>query len=107
MTNSNRYLLFFFLLISLSIASCISDTKLTKKEKKYLSNNPDIVVGIYITYPPFVFIDNTGKIDGIIIDYFSKLESNINHTFKKKYYSNWQFLMEDTKNKKVDIFYIF
>lgn len=99
------YFLFSLLLLctSVSLMSCASKTQLSQEEEKYLSENPDILVGIYINYPPYQFINDNGEIDGILLEYFYKLESNINHTFKKKYYTNWQRLIEDAENNKIDI----
>ncbi|WAC03200.1 transporter substrate-binding domain-containing protein [Lacinutrix neustonica] len=103
--KNHFYLLFTLLLLGLSISlvSCASKTQLSQEEEKYLFENPNIPVGIYINYPPYQFINNNGEIDGILLEYFSKLEANINHTFKKKYYTNWQPLIEDAKNNKIDI----
>ena len=94
---------FTIIFIGLFFLSCDSKNNLSQKENNYLSQNPDVIVGIYINYPPYQFINNNGEVDGILLDYFNKLESNIGHTFKKKYYNNWQTLIEDVKNKKIDI----
>lgn len=88
--------------MSLCLLSCVKNN-LSKKEKRYLSENPNVIIGIYVNYPPYQFVNSNGEIDGILLDYFSKLESNIGKTFKRKYYSNWQALIDDAKNKKVDV----
>lgn len=99
-----------FLIIHISILlllnlllSCQSKAILSPKETKYLNDNPNITVGIYIYYPPYEFINNKGQVNGILIDYFNKLEDNIGHTFKKKYYSDWQKLISDSKTNEIDI----
>ncbi|WP_299887652.1 transporter substrate-binding domain-containing protein [uncultured Lacinutrix sp.] len=94
------YLFFFFLFL---LYNCDFKSHLSEKEKLYLSNNPDIIVGIYIYYPPFEFINENGQVNGILIEYFNKLESNIDHTFKKRYYNDWQQLVKDAKANKIDV----
>ncbi|WP_044403847.1 transporter substrate-binding domain-containing protein [Lacinutrix sp. Hel_I_90] len=103
--KNQPFLLFYFFLLccSISLFSCTSKTQLSKVEENYLSQNPDITVGIYIYYPPFEFITENGQVNGILIEYFNKLESNIGHTFKKKYYTDWQLLIDDQKKNKIDV----
>ncbi|OEK07574.1 hypothetical protein A8C32_17405 [Flavivirga aquatica] len=101
---SNRYLhIIAIILFFLSINTCSNTSILSEKESTYLENNPDLTVGIYISYPPYEFLNNKGQVDGILLDYLKKLESNISHTFKKKYYREWQLLIDDAKQNKVDI----
>lgn len=99
----NHLLLLFYLVLLCFNFSCDSKTQLSEEEQLYLSNNPEITVGIYIYYPPYEFINENGQVSGILIEYFNKLENNIGHTFKKKYYNSWQQLLNDVKTNKVNI----
>lgn len=71
------------LVVFINLLGCQHKTKILPEEIKYLKDNPNITVGIYIHYPPYEFINDKGQVSGILIDYFEKLEKNIGHTFKK------------------------
>lgn len=101
--KSYLYNTLLLLVIVTNLLGCQHKTDILPEEIKYLKDNPNITVGIYIHYPPYEFINDKGQVSGIIIDYFNKLEKNIGHTFKKKYYSEWQKLISDIKTNDVDI----
>ncbi|MFK7749005.1 MAG: transporter substrate-binding domain-containing protein [Kordia sp.] len=105
MTCSRYYFscIYTVMCIFLMLSSCNTSVTLSKKQQKYLVANPDLNVGIYINYPPYEFVNANGEIDGILLDYFSLLEEKVTHTFDKKFYTNWNSLVNDAKKGKVDI----
>ncbi|WP_083629581.1 transporter substrate-binding domain-containing protein [Tenacibaculum agarivorans] len=92
-----------FLLLCCTLWSCHYSNTLSKQEKEYLKGYEDIYVGVYVNYPPYQFVNDSGKIDGILLDYFSLIEEKIDHQFKKKVYTNWQLLLNDVKLGVIDI----
>ncbi len=98
-----RKFLCFILFISMSLFSCSRKEILTPEEKEWLANNPEISVGFFPYYAPYQFIDDSGKINGVLIDYLHLLENKIGYNFKRKLYTNWEQLLDNTKNKKIDV----
>ena len=99
--KKSRYI--FLLLFIFLFISCSNHVILTKAERAYLNNTKNITVGMLIYYPPDIFVNNNGEVNGILVDYFSLLEKKISHSFKKRYYTNWQELLNDSKLGIVDI----
>lgn len=97
------FVYFALLLSTLLLFNCNKQSLLSSEEQEYLANTPDLTVGLYIYNPPYSSVSTHGNVNGILLDYFELLENKINHTFKKKYYSNWQSLIQDAKDAKVDI----
>ncbi|GAA4276189.1 hypothetical protein GCM10022259_09130 [Aquimarina mytili] len=54
-------------------------------------------------YAPYQFINDNEKIDGVLIDYLDLIEKKIDYKFKRKLYTNWEQLLSDAKNNKIDI----
>ncbi len=93
----------FVLIAFLSIISCDKKSNLTLEELNYLNNNPDLKVAVFPYYAPYQFINEQGEIDGIFIDFLKIIEQKNNIKFKKIYYSNWNEVLIDTKNNKIDL----
>ena len=91
------------LIAFLSIISCDQKTNLTLEESNYLKNNSDLKVAVFPYYAPYQFINEQGEIDGIFIDFLKIIEQKNNTKFKKVYYSNWNEVLVDTKNNKIDL----
>lgn len=91
------------LIAFLSIISCDQKTNLTLEESNYLKNNSDLKVAVFPYYAPYQFINEQGEIDGIFIDFLKIIEQKNNIKFKKVYYSNWNEVLVDTKNNKIDL----
>ncbi len=101
MVKKLLYISFAFVLV---LGSCSKSTiLLTEQEKKWLQNNDSITVGVFPYYAPYQFINENEKIDGILIDYLSLIEKKTGHTFQRKLFTNWENLLNDAKNNKVDI----
>ncbi|MCK8522923.1 transporter substrate-binding domain-containing protein [Aquimarina sp. D1M17] len=100
-----KKLLFPILLVLVLIVyfSCSRPSStLTEEEHSWLQNN-NVTVALFPYYAPYQFINENEKIDGILIDYLDLIEQKAGHKFERKLYSNWEQLLDDTKNNKVDI----
>ncbi|UZO80314.1 transporter substrate-binding domain-containing protein [Aquimarina sp. ERC-38] len=86
-----------------SISSCTRELNLTKEEKAYLKATDSIKVGLYPYYPPYQFINEQGKIDGIFVDYLKLIENKLGYTFKKVHYMDWSELIQDTRTGQLDV----
>ncbi|WP_062058813.1 response regulator [Aquimarina longa] len=94
---------FFSIIILIGTISCSKPSILNEEEKKWLQNNDEISVGFFPYYAPYQFINENDQIDGILVDYLSLIEDKINHKFKRKLYTNWEQLLDDAKNNKIQI----
>jgi len=91
------------ILVFFPLFNCQKESCLTKDQKKYLSNNPNLVIALFIYYPPYQFVNDDGNVDGILIDYLRTLEDKIEYKFKKKIFSNWQTLMSEAEKGNIDL----
>jgi signal transduction histidine kinase/ActR/RegA family two-component response regulator len=92
-----------FIILIISAISCSKKTNLTKEETAYLKNNSELKVAVFPYYAPYQFINEQGEIDGIFIDFLELIEEKNNIKFKKVYYKNWEDVLIDTKNNKIDV----
>jgi ABC-type amino acid transport substrate-binding protein len=58
------------LAVSMMVAGCGSSSSLTAAEKEWLAQNGTLQVGAFNDYPPFGFVDGSGKAVGIAADYW-------------------------------------
>jgi signal transduction histidine kinase/ActR/RegA family two-component response regulator/uncharacterized protein with FMN-binding domain len=91
----------FFLIIVNN--SCQQKQKLTNEEKKYIDNKPVLKVAVYPYYEPYQFINKNGEIDGVFIDLLKLIEKKEELKFEKVYYNNWQDVLIDAQNNKIDV----
>ncbi|MCR5154859.1 MAG: transporter substrate-binding domain-containing protein [Lachnospiraceae bacterium] len=83
----------------------IVNLSLSGKEKKWLANNEEIIIGYMKDYLPFSATDENGNVTGIISDIipeiFSKLEVE-EPDIKYKEYNNSYDMLNALKNKEID-----
>jgi hypothetical protein len=102
MTNKYlKYSLIFTVLIFLF--SCNNSDIITKSEKEWLKQHPNLSVGISPNQPPYQFIDKNGLISGMFIDYLTIIEDRLDYKFKKVYQADWTKLLLDAKEGNVDV----
>ncbi len=94
---------FLVIFACIGLFSCAKVDVLDKTEKAWLKSNSDLSIAVFPYYAPYQFINNNRKIDGVLIDYFGLIENKIDYKFKRKLYTNWEQLLKDAKNGKVDI----
>ena len=100
-----KKLLYTFLGICISTLwiSCSTTPTLNNPEQEWLRQSDSITVALFPYYPPYQFINDQGKIDGIFIEYLNLLEQKIGYKFAKKEYTNWVKLVNDAKTNNIDI----
>ncbi|NVN98170.1 MAG: transporter substrate-binding domain-containing protein [Geobacteraceae bacterium] len=77
--------------------------KLTQEEQQWLDTHPGLKIGIRET-PPLVMIGEKGDgFQGLSIDYIRRVEKLLGIRFNLVYYPSWQKLIEETRNRNVDI----
>lgn len=87
----------------LGFLSCTDKDVLHQSETDWLMQQDSIVVALYPYYPPYQFINNQNRIDGLLIEHLDLIEKKIGYSFQKKQYDNWPKLINDTQNGKIDI----
>ncbi|MBW1295892.1 response regulator [Aquimarina litoralis] len=102
MQNKITHIIILVCLI-IGCSACKNETILSTSEKKWLKEQEAIKVAIYPYYPPYQFINKNDSIDGILVDHFGLIENKINYKFEKVYYTDWSLLLDDIKNKKIDV----
>lgn len=76
-------------------------------DQKGLSENKNIsdslVIKVYNNFYPYSFIDDSGKIDGFFVDFFSEVMERLNVNYKFQI-SDWRVIGDNEKNESVDIY---
>ena len=91
------YTLLFFLI------SCNNSEIITRGEKEWLKQHPNLVVGLSPIAPPYQFVNEKGEVSGIFIDFFSIIEKRIDYKFKRVYVSDFAKLLNNTKEGNIDV----
>ena len=113
-----RYLIVFFLVICPKVALCVDDFKehfpaqgrtagsalqLTQKEKRWIARHKKIRVAYDGSLPPFSFVNDHGKIDGIAVEIISLLGKGLGIDFSIHTDSDWDRLYRSAAKRKFDI----
>ncbi len=83
--------------------SCSKTQIISTTEKEWLKDNDNITVALFPYYAPYQFINENENIDGILIDYLNLIENKIGYKLQRKLYTNWEQLLNDAKNQRIDI----
>jgi polar amino acid transport system substrate-binding protein len=95
--------LFIFGSVTDASATASPEVKLTAEEQLWLDNHPGLKIGIRET-PPLVMAGKTGEgYQGLSIDYVNRVEKLLGIRFNLVHYPSWQKLIDETKNRNVDI----
>ena len=101
---TNRTKKYFSILgILFLLFSCNNSDIITKSEKEWLKQHPNLVVGLSPNAPPFQFVNEKGVEVGIFIDFLTIIEAKLDYKFKKVYHSDFSKLLIDTKKGNVDV----
>ncbi len=84
-------------------SGCETKSLLTEEEQAYLQNSEAISVALYPYFPPYQYAGKRGGTQGIFCDYLELIERKIDYRFQRKEYLSWPQVLEDAKNKKLDI----
>ena len=74
----------------------------TKEELEWIKNNPVVKIGADSNWPPFEFIDSTGKYQGIAFDYLTAITQYTGLQFEVDA-SDWYSTISKIKDKKLDM----
>ncbi len=77
---------------------------LSKAEKAWLKQHPEISVGSDPFWDPIEYRDNKGEFHGIAIDYLRRIENMLGVRFIIDKKSTWQQLILKAKNNQIDMF---
>jgi signal transduction histidine kinase len=94
-----------FILTFLFLCSCKNEEKdiLTSKERAWLKTHPNIKVAVSRTFPPFQYLDESGKSTGISVDVLQHLENILDYEFEKVYFDTWKNILNAGKQRDVDV----
>ena len=102
----HNFSIYFIVLLSIIFFSCTNDKDILDiKERQWLDENPNLKVSIFELYPPYMFLNENGKINGIYIDYLDVIEKKIDYTFNKVFYkqNEWPDILNDAKTNNLDL----
>ncbi len=94
------------ILILIVLYSCSKSKSLTQTEKDWLAtrvDNDSITVALFPYYAPYQFFNEDEEMEGILIDYLTFIENEIEYKFRKKIYTDWIKLIKDAEEGKIDI----
>jgi signal transduction histidine kinase/CheY-like chemotaxis protein len=72
-------------------------------EKQWIKNHPEIIVGGEMDWAPFDYVDEKGDYTGITNDYLRLIEKKSGLKFRVVTGMKWGELIEDFKQRKIDI----
>jgi len=85
------------------IYSCSKPFAISDHEKEWLAQNDSISIALFPYYPPYQFINEQNEVDGVFIEYLELIEQKINYKFKRKRYKDWETLLQDFKENKIEV----
>jgi len=101
----SAFLLFSLLSVwtTLAHAQRNTDVDFSAKEQRWIVNNPQVTVAFQGYYPPYSFLNDDQKLEGLAIDVFNLLAHKTNLTFNIYPKHKWNQILADAKQKKIDI----
>ncbi len=79
-----------------------STISLTAEEKKWLATHQTIRLGVDANWPPYEFIDQSGKFQGISSDIIKHIEQYLGVTFEINSNAVWSTTLEKIKKHEID-----
>lgn len=89
--------------VSLYFKNVANDIFLTNEEINFLNKHRTFKLGVDMFYPPFEFINKDGKYKGIAKDYLNIISEKLGIKFEVVPNLTWIEVLENAKNKKLDI----
>ena len=77
--------------------------RLTKPEQTWLDAHPNIRLGVDPTYPPFEFVDDQGKYQGIASDYIRLINERLGIEMKPATGLSWKQVVAGAKARTIDV----
>ncbi|MEX5589299.1 EAL domain-containing protein [Pseudomonas urmiensis] len=92
------------LLLILSIWSATAGAlTLTDEEKAWLSEHPQLRLGVDASWPPFEFRDQEGRYQGLAADYIALIQERLGVTLKPIEPTNWSRVLEQARHNQLDL----
>ena len=92
------------LLLILSIWSATAGAlTLTDEEKAWLSEHPQLRLGVDASWPPFEFRDQEGHYQGLAADYIALIQERLGVTLKPIEPTNWSQVLEQARHNQLDL----
>ena len=90
---------------SYAFAQTVEPLQLTEAEKIWLLNNKKITVVFDENFPPYSYINQSGKIEGMSVDYFNLIAKKLGITYTFFSLHTWQKIYEESikKSSTIDI----
>ncbi len=77
--------------------------ELTAEERAWMEAHPVILVGHDPTYAPYVFMDNSGRLVGIDIDFLDLIAQRTGLKFRNVVDGDWPQVVESFKARRLDL----
>lgn len=99
-----KYFILMIIFISSLFSSVLEENKsmFTPEELEWIKNNPVVKIGADSNWPPFEYIDETGKYRGIASDYLEILSKYTGLKFEINA-DDWYSVISKIKEKKLDM----
>lgn len=91
-----------FVFIFCFTINLFANSVLTSTEKNWIKENPTVRVGVDSYWPPFDFVDEKNRHQGISSEYLKNISLQTGINFEI-YHSKWSDLMSMVKNDELDI----
>ena len=104
--NINNYNKIFYTVLVficlLNLSANAEELNFTKIEQEWIKNHPKIYIGVDPDWAPFEYIEN-GQYKGIASEYINLISQKTGIKFEYKRGLNWSEVIEEAKNKKIDL----
>jgi signal transduction histidine kinase/ABC-type amino acid transport substrate-binding protein/DNA-binding response OmpR family regulator len=80
-----------------------SKLELSANEKQWLTQHPTVRLGVEPNWPPYSFIEPSGKFTGFSADIIKLVEQRLNININVIAENDWATLLEKTKNHEIDL----
>jgi PAS domain S-box-containing protein len=97
------FILVIFPCLSSSRDEIVEPVKFTAQEKTWLESHPVIRLAPESNYPPFIFADSSGNVQGISVDYLALLEKKLGLKFSFLSPRPLASILEMAQKKEVDV----
>jgi two-component system, NarL family, sensor histidine kinase EvgS len=99
-----KYFILMIIFISSLFSSVIEDNKsvFTAEELQWIKDNPVVKIGADSNWPPFEYLNESGKYEGIASDYLEILSKYTGLKFEV-YADDWYSVISKIKEKKLDM----
>jgi two-component system, NarL family, sensor histidine kinase EvgS len=99
-----KYFILIVIFISALFSSVIEDNKsvFTAEELQWIKDNPVVKIGADSNWPPFEYLNESGKYEGIASDYLEILSKYTGLKFEV-YADDWYSVITKIKEKKLDM----